>query len=57
MTRSLSGLYNGKLIRVIIMKLIRNPNRSGCSEELLSGNSQEPYNGKLERANNGTLFR
>ncbi|MBA0625644.1 hypothetical protein Godav_003424, partial [Gossypium davidsonii] len=32
-------------------------NRSGCSEELLTGSSQEPYNGKLERAKNRTLFR
>ncbi|MBA0711042.1 hypothetical protein Golax_010276 [Gossypium laxum] len=40
-TGSLSGLYNGKLMR--------NHNQSGCSEELLTRSSQEPYNGKLER--------
>ncbi|MBA0770938.1 hypothetical protein Gotri_019482 [Gossypium trilobum] len=32
-------------------------NRSGCSEELLTESLQEPYIRKLERANNGTLFR
>ncbi|MBA0781317.1 hypothetical protein Gotri_002251 [Gossypium trilobum] len=32
-------------------------NRSGCFEELLTGSSQEPYNGKLERSNMVTLFR
>ncbi|MBA0834131.1 hypothetical protein Goarm_006511, partial [Gossypium armourianum] len=32
-------------------------NRSECSEELLTGSPQELYNGKLERANNRTLFQ
>ncbi|MBA0768724.1 hypothetical protein Gotri_017507 [Gossypium trilobum] len=32
-------------------------NQSGCSEELLTGSSQEPFNEKLMRANNGTLFQ
>ncbi|MBA0765924.1 hypothetical protein Gotri_015025 [Gossypium trilobum] len=32
-------------------------NQSGCSEELLTESSQEPYNRKLMRAYNGTLFQ
>ncbi|MBA0759089.1 hypothetical protein Gotri_022014 [Gossypium trilobum] len=32
-------------------------NRSGCSEEILTGSLQELYNGKLKRANLRTLFR
>ncbi|MBA0775031.1 hypothetical protein Gotri_010196 [Gossypium trilobum] len=36
---------------------MQNHNQSGCSEELLTGSLQEPYNRKLERAYNETLFR
>ncbi|MBA0763977.1 hypothetical protein Gotri_013365 [Gossypium trilobum] len=36
---------------------MQNHNQSGCFEELLTGSLQEPYNEKLERANNETLFR
>ncbi|MBA0767531.1 hypothetical protein Gotri_016404 [Gossypium trilobum] len=36
---------------------MHNHNQSGCSEELLTGSSQEPYNRKLVRANNRMLFR
>ncbi|KAH1032697.1 hypothetical protein J1N35_044871, partial [Gossypium stocksii] len=42
--------YIRMLIRAVVcLQHMQNHNQSRCSEELLTGSSQEPYNGKLKR--------